>query len=134
MDYKRVEDIKEWFEKLLHVDGLKFKYTASHCDADNLGIYEFERDVLTRKVLYYDTTNNVISTHSPYGSHWENRKDVVKIKASENFRWCIRGEDFISCYKPCNITYEDYYGNSKLLMCCNEKRIKTLYNLIRAFS
>jgi hypothetical protein len=134
MEFKEINEIIEWFEKLLGVNGLKFKYTICHYDTDGLDKFDFEREILTRKVLYYDTTNNVLSTHSPYGSHWENRKDVVKIKTTENFRWCIKGEDFLSCYKPCNITYEDYYGNSKLLMCCNEKRVNALYNLIRAFS
>jgi len=133
MEFKEIDEIIEWFENLLNVDELKFKYSVHHYDTDGLDKFDFEREVLTRKVLYYDTTNNTINTHSPYGSHWENRKDVVKIKATENFRWRIKGEDFLSCYKPCNITYEDYYGNSKLLMCCNEKRVNALYNLIRSF-
>lgn len=127
-----IKEIIDWFENLLNVKGLKFKYTINHYNADGLDKFDFEREILTRKVLYYDTTNNVISTHSPYGSHWESRKDVVKIKASENFRWCIKGEDFISCYKPCNITYEDYYGNNKLLMCCNENRVKAIWHLVKA--
>lgn len=129
-----IKEMIDWFENLLNVKGLKFKYSINHYDADNLNEFDFEREVLGRKVLYYDTTNNVVSTHSPYGSHWENRKDVIKIKSTDNFRWCIKGLDFLSCYKPSNIISEDYDGNTKLLKCCNEERVNALYSLIKVFN
>lgn len=30
-----------------------------------------------------------------YGTHWEKRKDVVKVKLSYNFRWIIKGDNFL---------------------------------------
>ena len=133
MDFKEVNEIVEWFKNLLNVKGeLKFKYTVNHYDASNLDLYDFEREVLTTKVLYFDTTNNVISTHSPYGSFWEKRKDVVKIIASENFRWCIKGEEYLSDCKPCYITLRRYDGYDEMLMKCNEKKLTAYFSKLKA--
>lgn len=125
----------KWFENILGVNGLNFKYTTHHYDANNLDGFEFEREILTRKVLYYNSSNNVISTHSPYGSHWEKSKDVKKIIADENFRWVIKGDEFLSRTKFCCVKLINYDGSVKNLGCFNaelvEKTYKEMYEVFK---
>lgn len=129
-----VREIIEWFENLLDVDGLTFKYSKDNLDASILNGYEFEREVLTRKLLYFDPTNNVITTHSPYGTHWENRKDVKKIVSTDNFRWCCKGDEYLSCFRPSYIELEDYNGDIEMIKHCNEDKIMRTLNMVTKLS
>ena len=119
---KETKEIVKWFEDLLGVENIVFLYGADNKVFNGDG-YDFDCLILTRKVLYYDKTNNIISTHSPYGSHWEKRKDVLKLKTTENFRWIIKGEDFLSCTKLCNVWLETYDGDIENLGCFNENKV-----------
>lgn len=126
---KSTKEIIKWFETLLGVESITFLYDMDNkvFDANGDG-YDFESKVLTRKVLYYDKTNNIISTHSPYGTHWEKRKDVVKLKSNENFRWVIGGDEFLSSTKFCNVALETYNGNIENLGCFNVSKVCETYD------
>ena len=124
---KTTEESIKWFEELLKVRNITF-LVGTEQKVFNKNEYDFDRDILTRKVLYYDKTNNAISTHSPYGSHWEKRKDVVKLKANENFRWVIEGDDFLSSIKFCNVWLETYDGDIEDLGCFNSNKVLETYD------
>lgn len=122
-DYIRAEKkrIKKWFENLLNIDDLKFKINVTQDDCDG-----FMDTDLSRKVLYYDTVNHILSTHSPYGSHWEKARAVVKLKTTENFRWVIKGEEYLSICKPCVLTIENYDKGIIKTEVCNMNNLKEL--------
>ena len=124
---KTTEESIKWFEELLKVRNITF-LVGTEQKVFNKNEYDFDRDILTRKVLYYDKTNNAISTHSPYGSHWEKRKDVVKLKADENFRWVINGEEYLSSSKFCHVRLESYNGYIENLGCFNENKVTESYH------
>ena len=124
---KTTKEIIKWFEDLLGTENITFLFGTEQKVYTRNG-YEFDRDILTRKLLYYDKTNNTISTHSPYGSHWEKRKDVVKLKADENFRWVIDGEEFLSSTKFCHVRLESYNGYIENLGCFNENKVTESYH------
>lgn len=124
---KSTKEIIKWFEDLLGVENITFLYGADNKVFNGNG-YDFDCQILTRKILYFDTTNNIISTHSPYGSNWEKRKDVKKLKADENFRWIIQGEDFLSSTKLCNVNLLSYNGNVENLGCFNEDKVVETMN------
>ncbi len=126
---KETREIIKWFEDLLGVENLTFLYGSDSkvFESDCSG-YDFEIKVLTRNVLYFDKTNNIISTHSPYGTHWEKRKDVAKLKSNENFRWVIKGADFLSSIKFCNVWLETYDGDIEDLGCFNSNNVLETYD------
>ena len=124
---KTTKEIIKWFEDLLGTENITFLFGTEQ-KVYTRNVYEFDRDILTRKLLYYDKTNNTISTHSPYGSHWEKRKDVVKLKADENFRWVIDGEEFLSSTKFCHVRLETYDGYIEDLGCFNENKVTESYH------
>ena len=97
----------KWFEDILNVNGIKFKknITQDWCDG-------FTTRELTRKILYFDTLNKVICTHSPYGTHWENAKHIVKLTANDNFRWYIEEDVFDS---TSNVFYQEYGKAPKII-------------------
>ena len=122
---KTTKEIKKWFEDLLGVENITFLLGA---EQEVYNGDDFDREILTRKILYYDKTNNTISTHSPYGTHWEKRKDVVKLKSDENFRWVINGEEFLSSYKFCHVRLETYDGRIEDLGCFNGDKVTETYD------
>ena len=124
---KTTKEVIKWFEDLLGTENITFLFGIEQ-KVYNGNEGEFDRDILTRKVLYYDKANNAISTHSPYGSHWEKRKDVVKLKADENFRWVINGEEYLSSSKFCHVRLESYNGYIENLGCFNENKVTESYH------
>lgn len=104
--------IKEWFEELLNVDNISIVYGNNMDSCENMDEYDIDRYALSRKLLYFDKSNNVLSTNSPYGTHWEKRKDVVKVKSSYNFRWIIKGDNFLPLTTQ-YINIEKYDGTTE---------------------
>ena len=101
----------KWFETILKVNNLKFRESITQNECDGFTAIE-----LTRKVLYFDKLNNIISTHSPYGTHWENAKHIVKLTADDKFRWYTRPHVFCN---SSNVYYQEYNKKPKKIFTIN---------------